>query len=94
MIAYLSGLLPLAYTLSSLDAYSKYRALNVQAGCRCALQSSCSACMPAGFKHTITKLCPPTVSRQMCVCSSSTKVPLCSLYTGVYVLHAMLLYTR
>lgn len=34
MIAYLSGLLPLAFTLSSLDAYNKYRALNVQAGCR------------------------------------------------------------
>jgi hypothetical protein len=34
LIAYLTGLLPLAYTLSSLDAFRKYRALNVQAGCR------------------------------------------------------------
>lgn len=34
MVAYLSGFLPLAFTLSSLDAYTKYRALNVQAGCR------------------------------------------------------------
>lgn len=34
MIAYLTGLLPLAFTLSSLDAFQKYRAWNVQAGCR------------------------------------------------------------
>lgn len=34
LIAYMTGLLPLAYTLSSLDAYMKYRTLNVQAGCR------------------------------------------------------------
>eukprot|EP00892_Ulva_mutabilis_P006965 jgi/Ulvmu1/4640/UM002_0371.1 len=34
LVAYLTGLLPLAYTLSSLDAFMKYRTLNVQAGCR------------------------------------------------------------
>jgi hypothetical protein len=34
LIAYLVGLAPLAFTLSSLEAYRRYRALNVQAGCR------------------------------------------------------------
>lgn len=34
LIAYMTGLMPLAYTLSSLDAYLKYKTLNVQAGCR------------------------------------------------------------
>ncbi|KXZ55411.1 hypothetical protein GPECTOR_3g62 [Gonium pectorale] len=32
LVAYLVGLLPRAYTLSSLDAFLRYRALNVQAG--------------------------------------------------------------
>mmetsp|Transcript_28374 Transcript_28374/g.80097 ORF Transcript_28374/g.80097 Transcript_28374/m.80097 type:complete len:353 (+) Transcript_28374:176-1234(+) len=32
LIAYLLGLLPQAYTLSSLDAYNRYKAFNVQAG--------------------------------------------------------------
>lgn len=30
----MTGLLPLAYTLSSLDAFMRYKTLNVQAGCR------------------------------------------------------------
>lgn len=34
LVAYLLGLLPLAYTLSSLDAFRRYNVLNVQAGCR------------------------------------------------------------
>jgi len=34
LIAYMTGLIPLAYTLSSLDAFLKYKTLNVQAGCR------------------------------------------------------------
>jgi hypothetical protein len=34
LIAYLNGLLPIAYTLSSLDAFRRFGALNVQAGCR------------------------------------------------------------
>eukprot|EP00879_Flechtneria_rotunda_P016603 GHRR01017373.1.p1 GENE.GHRR01017373.1~~GHRR01017373.1.p1 ORF type:complete len:287 (+),score=77.09 GHRR01017373.1:97-957(+) len=34
LIAYLVGLLPKDYTLSSLDAFKRYRALNVQAGCQ------------------------------------------------------------
>ncbi|KAG2496576.1 hypothetical protein HYH03_005398 [Edaphochlamys debaryana] len=34
LVAYLLGLLPRAYTLSSLDAFLRYRALNVQAGTR------------------------------------------------------------
>ena len=33
LVAYLMGILPKGYTLSSLDAYEKYGALNVQAGC-------------------------------------------------------------
>lgn len=33
LVAYLMGILPKGYTLSSLDAYDKYGALNVQAGC-------------------------------------------------------------
>uniref|UniRef100_A0A383VIU2 Peptidase M41 domain-containing protein n=1 Tax=Tetradesmus obliquus TaxID=3088 RepID=A0A383VIU2_TETOB len=33
LIAYLVGLLPRDYTMSSLDAFLRYRALNVQAGC-------------------------------------------------------------
>ena len=33
LVAYLMGILPKGYTLSSLDAYNKYGALNVQAGC-------------------------------------------------------------
>lgn len=32
LVAYLVGLLPRAYTLSSLDAFVRYRALNIQAG--------------------------------------------------------------
>jgi len=32
LIAYLVGVLPRAYTLSSLDAFTRYRALNIQAG--------------------------------------------------------------
>ncbi|KAG2430326.1 hypothetical protein HYH02_013803 [Chlamydomonas schloesseri] len=34
LVAYLVGLLPRAYTLSSLDAFLRYRALNIQAGTR------------------------------------------------------------
>eukprot|EP00882_Tetradesmus_deserticola_P017448 GHRQ01018690.1.p1 GENE.GHRQ01018690.1~~GHRQ01018690.1.p1 ORF type:complete len:273 (+),score=138.28 GHRQ01018690.1:1053-1871(+) len=34
LVAYLLGLLPRAYTLSALDAFARYRALNVQAGCQ------------------------------------------------------------
>ena len=34
LIAYLLGILPIAYTLSSLDAFRRFGALNVQAGCR------------------------------------------------------------
>ena len=33
LVAYLMGILPKGYTLSSLDAFEKYGALNVQAGC-------------------------------------------------------------
>ena len=33
LVAYLMGILPKGYTLSSLDAYERYGALNVQAGC-------------------------------------------------------------
>ncbi|ACO60794.1 predicted protein, partial [Micromonas commoda] len=33
LVAYLMGILPKGYTLSSLDAYKEYGALNVQAGC-------------------------------------------------------------
>jgi len=33
LVAYLMGILPKGYTLSSIDAYNKYGALNVQAGC-------------------------------------------------------------
>lgn len=33
LVAYLMGILPKGYTLSSLDAWEKYNALNVQAGC-------------------------------------------------------------
>eukprot|EP00775_Hariotina_reticulata_P003299 gene3299-3575_t len=33
LVAYLVGLLPRDYTLSSLDAFARYRALNIQAGC-------------------------------------------------------------
>ena len=33
LVAYLVGVLPAAYTLSSLDAYRRYRAFSVQAGC-------------------------------------------------------------
>ncbi|KAF6255000.1 hypothetical protein COO60DRAFT_1641869 [Scenedesmus sp. NREL 46B-D3] len=34
LVAYLVGLLPRGYTLSTLDAFVRYRALNVQAGCQ------------------------------------------------------------
>ncbi|KAF6254596.1 hypothetical protein COO60DRAFT_1539727 [Scenedesmus sp. NREL 46B-D3] len=34
LVAYLVGLLPRGYTLSALDAFVRYRALNVQAGCQ------------------------------------------------------------
>eukprot|EP00877_Chromochloris_zofingiensis_P005161 jgi/Chrzof1/14646/Cz09g10190.t1 len=34
LVAYLMGILPKVYTLSSLDAFLRYRALNVQAGCQ------------------------------------------------------------
>ena len=33
LVAYLMGILPKGYTLSSIDAYNEYGALNVQAGC-------------------------------------------------------------
>ncbi len=33
LVAYLVGIVPKGYTLSSLDAYERYGALNVQAGC-------------------------------------------------------------
>ena len=33
LVAYLVGLLPRAYTLTALDAWRRYGALNVQAGC-------------------------------------------------------------
>jgi len=32
LVAYLMGILPKGYTLSSMDAYRKYGALNIQAG--------------------------------------------------------------
>jgi hypothetical protein len=34
LVAYLMGLAPLAYTLSSLETYRRYGTFNVQAGCR------------------------------------------------------------
>ncbi|EFJ50337.1 hypothetical protein VOLCADRAFT_103923, partial [Volvox carteri f. nagariensis] len=34
LVAYLVGLMPRAYTLSSMDAFLRYRALNIQAGTR------------------------------------------------------------
>lgn len=34
LVAYLTGLLPRAYTLSAWDAFTRYRVLNVQAGCQ------------------------------------------------------------
>jgi hypothetical protein len=34
LVAYLVGILPAGYTLTSLDAFLKYRVLNIQAGCR------------------------------------------------------------
>ncbi len=35
LVAYLTGILPAGYVLTSLQAFTKYRVLNVQAGCRC-----------------------------------------------------------
>lgn len=40
LVAYLVGILPGGYTLTSLDAFLKYRVLNIQAGCRWGLSAS------------------------------------------------------
>ena len=45
LVAYLMGILPKGYTLSSLDAYDKYGALNVQARVPC----------PYPFVHSFTQ---------------------------------------
>ena len=71
LIAYLTGLLPIAYTLSSLDAFRRYRALNIQAGCRFA---------DAAFSREVNtgKLKASSLERFSCValagvCSESLK---------------------
>ena len=72
LVAYLTGLLPVAYTLSSLDAFNRYRALNMQAGCRFA---------DAAFSQQVAagKLKASSLQRFACValagvCSESEKL--------------------